>query len=87
MRLAPADLVTSHPTFLALDPDPVRRALAYQAWLRATASSEELKDIREHLRQERALGDTKFQAMVEKALGHHASLRSPGRPKRVADDF
>lgn len=83
--LEPDDLITPHPTYLALDPDPVKRALAYQAWLQAAVSSEELKNIREHLRQERALGDTKFQAMVEKALGQHASVRSPGRPKRVAD--
>lgn len=78
------ELVTPHPTYLALDPDPIKRAVAYQAWLQQAANPEELKDIRTHLRQQRALGGTRFQAMVEKALGHPASVRPRGRPKRLA---
>ena len=38
------------------------------------------ENIRAHLQQERALGDTQFHAMVEKALGC-VKLRNRGRPR------
>jgi putative transposase len=76
------DLVTPHPTFLAIDLDPVQRALAYKRWLTKSTSDDELQKIRSHLRQQRALGDTRFQSMVEKALGRPAGIRPRGRPRR-----
>ena len=57
-------LVTPHPVFLAQDPDPQKRSLAYQARLHEGVSDDDLARIRAHLQQERALGDVKFQAMV-----------------------
>ena len=67
---------------LSLDLDPVKRALAYQAWLLEGVNSEDLDRIRTHLQKERALGDRTFQAMIEKALGRPAAARPRGRPRR-----
>lgn len=75
------DLVTPHATYLAIDHDPIIRADAYRQWLHDGVNEDELQRIRSHLQQERALGDATFQAMVEKALGHPARVRSRGRPR------
>jgi hypothetical protein len=55
--------------YLALDQDATTRTEAYRAWLHAGVSDDDLQSIRAHLQQERALGDVKFQNMVQKALG------------------
>lgn len=81
--LLKGDLVTPHPFCLAIDRDPVQRALLYQQWLSESISDDELQQIRSHIRQQRALGDTKFQAMVETALGRPARVRPRGRPQRL----
>ncbi len=78
-------LIKPHPVFLAQDRDPKTRAAAYRTWLREGVSEEELLSIRAHLEQERALGEPKFQAMIEKALGRPAYLRRRGRPKQSGD--
>ncbi len=74
-------LATPHPSFLAQDIDPQRHTHAYRTWLREGVGDDELENIRAHLQQERTLGDTKFQAMVEKALGRPVKLRNRGRPQ------
>lgn len=75
-------LVTPHPVFLAQGHDSQARTAAYRTWLREGVGEDELLGIRAHLEQERALGDAKFQAMIEKALGRPARLRPRGRPRR-----
>jgi putative transposase len=77
-------LVTPHPAFLAQDIDPEIRTRAYRTWLRKGVGDDELESIRAHLQQERALGDVKFQAMVEKTLGRPVQLRNRGRPRSRA---
>ena len=73
-------LVTPHETFLAMAENPSERCAAYRSWLRAGVSNEEMEAIRVHLKQGRALGDRRFQAMVEKTLGQPAFTRPHGRP-------
>jgi putative transposase len=73
-------LVTPHATFLAMASDPQERCIAYRSWLRAGISDDEIEAIRVHLKQGRALGDRRFQAMVEKTLGQPASTKPQGRP-------
>jgi putative transposase len=51
--------------------------------LREGVGEDELTSIRAHLEQERALGDAKFQAMIEKALGRPVHVRHRGRPRRA----
>ena len=74
-------LLTLHPLYLALGVQPVQRQTAYARWLRAGVGDEELMVLRQYIAQERALGDPRFQAMVEKALNRPASCRARGRPR------
>ncbi len=66
-----------HPVFLAQDRDPQMRAACYRARLREGVGEDELASISAHLEQDRALGDAKFQAMIEKALGRPAAPTAP----------
>jgi putative transposase len=73
-------LVTPHPCFISLGDEADSRRSAYQAWLHAGEDEEQLRTIRSHLAQQRAYGDPRFQAMVERTLNHPASVRPRGRP-------
>jgi putative transposase len=74
-------LVTPHPVFHGLGANDATRRHAYRAWLYEPLIPEELQAIRDHLKQERALGDTRFQTMVEKTLNRPAAVRPPGRQR------
>jgi putative transposase len=75
-------LVTPHPTFLAMAADVRQRAEAYRTWLHEDVTDDEVASIRLHIKQERAMGSQRFQAMVEKASGRPVAVRSQGRPSR-----
>jgi len=79
-------LVTPHETFLALASDRTQRAEAYRLWLRDGVNDDELADIRQHIKQERALGSPRFRAMAEKTLGRSVIVRQQGRPRRQQVD-
>ncbi len=64
--------------------DPGQRAARYRQWLRQGIDDEELHAIRAHLQQERALGNPRFQAMVEKTLNRPVTVRPRGRPRKTA---
>lgn len=85
LGMAQDALVTPHPVYLALAADRAGRASAYRAWLRAPLHTEELAHIRAYMAQEKALGDPRFQAMVEKALNRPANVRQRGRPRRETE--
>ena len=70
-------LITLHPLYLALGSTPDERHEAYRMWLQAGVAD----DDRQHVNQERAFGDERFQRMVEKTLGGPAACRPRGRPK------
>ena len=74
-------LITQHEVYLRLGADAAARAQAYGAWLRRGQTQEDEDAVRQHLMQERALGDPRFQAMVERALGRPAACRARGRPR------
>ncbi len=86
LGLAQDPLVTPHPAYLALDHERARRAAVYRQWLHAPLDPDELQRIRIYMAQEKALGDPRFQAMVEQALGRHAAARPRGRPRRENGD-
>jgi putative transposase len=69
--------VTFHPSYLATGPDPAQR---HREWLQQALPEEDLQAIRIHLRQERALGDPRFQAMAAKTLNRPVAVRPRGRP-------
>ncbi|WP_460733207.1 transposase [Lysobacter tyrosinilyticus] len=79
-------LITLHPAYLALGSRPTERHTAYGLWLRAGISDEEVASIRRHLAQERALGDERFEHMVEKALNRHVAVRARGRPRNTVTE-
>ena len=61
--------------------DAATRAAAYRQWLTEGVNEQDLASIRLHLQQERAYGDRKFQAMVEKTLNRPATCKPNGRSK------
>lgn len=74
-------MLSFHPVYTALGSDPAVRAAMYRQWLIEGIAPEDVREIRAHLQQERALGSPHFQAMVEKTLNRPAALRGPGRPR------
>ena len=79
LGLRPGSRVTPHPVYLALG-DGSTRSSAYRALLLEPLDDTVLASIRDHLRQERALGSPRFQDMVAKTLNRPAAVRRPGRP-------
>ena len=77
-RHAPADLVA-----LAMGSTPNERARAYQQWMNAGIAPDDLQQLSAYASQERALGDERFQHMVESTLGRPAVCRPRGRPPRT----
>jgi putative transposase len=75
-------LLTPHPAYLALGESPPLRAAAYRVWLQAPLDGGELARIRAYMRQEKALGDPRVQAMVAEALNRPVEVRPSGRPRR-----
>jgi putative transposase len=75
-------LVSHHDVFIRIAPDAQERTRAYREWLHAGINDEDIQCIREHLRQEKALGSPQFQAMVEKTLGRPVAARPQGRAKK-----
>lgn len=85
LGLQACPLLQSHPAFVALGEDAATRATRYREVLMVPLDDENLRAVREHMRQERALGSPQFQAMVEKTLGRPVGVRRPGRPAQTRD--
>ncbi|MBL0227700.1 transposase [Thermomonas sp.] len=73
-------LLTPHVLYLSLGDTPAARAHAYRAWLMSGTDDEELTRIRAHIAQEKALGNPRFQTMLEKTLNRPVDLKPRGRP-------
>ena len=84
LALARDPLITPHPLYLAMGSDSNERACAYQKWLDAGIAPDDLQHLRAYAHQERALGDERFQRMVETTLGRPAICRPRGRPPRAS---
>lgn len=84
LGLACDPLLTQHPLYRRLGSDPVSRAAAYRVWLEEAMDEELVARVRRHLAQERALGDVRFQKMVEATLGRPVCCRPRGRPAHEA---
>jgi len=74
-------LLTPHSSFQAFVSGRMGRD-AYREWLVSAVTDEELARVREHLRQERALGSQRFQAMVAESLNRPVQCPPRGRPRR-----
>ena len=86
LGLATDPLLTIHPVFEALAPTAEKRASTYRAWLEQPTSDEERAEIRSYLAQQRALGEPRFQALVEKTLNRPGVYRPPGRPRESGSE-
>lgn len=81
LGIQPDGLVTSHPCYIALGSEREKRVETYRAMLDEKMSDDDRALIRSHMQQERALGNLKFQLMVEKTLNRPARVRPIGRPR------
>jgi len=83
LGLARDPLLTPHACYDALGRDPPARQIVYRGWLEAGITQEEIAAIRLHLAQERALGDRRFQQMLETTLNRPVACRPRGRPRKT----
>jgi len=74
--------VSPHAVYLGSAPDPATRG-ALREWLHQGISDEDLRDIRMHMQQERALGNPWFQAMLARTLNRPVAVRARGRPRKA----
>lgn len=74
-------LVTPHPLYLQLGPDPATRQAAYRALFIDALGETELTSIRIHVRQQKVLGTPHFQAEVGALLERNVVVRPRGRPR------
>ncbi len=75
-------VLSPHPEYIALATTPQARAATYRQLLHETLSDDDLKAIRAHLQQQRALGRDAFRAMVEAKTRRFAGVRTAHRPPR-----
>ena len=75
-------LLSLHPAQLALGATKDERARAYRAFLDEAIQDEELTTIRAYLQQQRVMGRSTFQAMVEAKTQRFAAIRPAHRPSR-----
>lgn len=78
-------LITPHPCYEALGRSPTERARAYRALLDEALSEDEIQEIRIYLQQQRALGRSDFQAMVEAKTRRFTRARPAHRPRKPPD--
>lgn len=80
----PDPLIAPHDVFTQLAADAETRRALYRQYLQETVPDEELKAIRLHAAQQRALGSDAFKARLQEALERAVGLGRPGRPRKPA---
>lgn len=78
----PDAVVSPHSLYLGLGRNDIERRAAYRELLRLSISDDDLSAIRKHVRQQRVLGTTHFQATIEAMSGRCVRVRPRGRPAR-----
>lgn len=73
-------LLTPHGEYLALGRDPAARAAAYRALFAEALPDPLVQEVRDYLRQQKALGTDRFRAWVEARTGRFATVRPVGPP-------
>lgn len=79
----PASALQPHPAFLALGFDDRNHADTYRDLLYETLDADTLTAIRIALQQQRALGTSTFQAMIEAKTQRFAGVRPAHRPRNT----
>jgi putative transposase len=75
-------LLTPHAAYLELGRTPASRQAGYRSMFADAIAEHDLRDIRAHVQQQRALGSLHFRNSVELETGRCASVRPRGRPSR-----
>lgn len=77
-------LLTPHPIYLGLDPNPAERLAAYRDLFRPELEDEAISDVRMALNQGQPLGNSRFLSRIEEATGQRREVKPRGRPKKPA---
>ncbi|GMR17373.1 MAG: transposase [Gammaproteobacteria bacterium] len=77
------DLITRHPTYLALGNSVAARLSAYRRLFQDAIKDHDIIAIRDHLNQGRVLGSDSFIERIEAMLNCSVRLARSGRPKKV----
>ena len=75
-------LVTPHPLYLAYGTDGTSRQAAYKALFQEQIAPEQVRDLRTCLQTGTPLGNDRFRAEIEQALGVRVGYSTRGRPKK-----
>ena len=78
----PNPILTPHPLYLALGPEPGERLEAYRNLFRIALADAPLADLRLALNQNQPLGNDRFYAEIEAVTGQRREPRKRGRPKK-----
>jgi putative transposase len=78
-------LVTPHSEYLALGPGDKERQLVYRQLFNAVPKEDEISAIRNALQTGTPLGNDRFRAEVEAALGVKVGYAQRGRPKKNSE--
>lgn len=78
-------LIHDHRAYLDLGTSSAERGTAYRALLQEAIPDDRLKEIRDYLQQQRALGRDDFRAMIEAKTQRFAGIRPPHRPRKHRD--
>ncbi|MGN6520653.1 MAG: hypothetical protein ACTHK2_14635 [Dokdonella sp.] len=75
-------LIHPHSVYLGLGRNATERCAAYRALFAEAISDEQLAEIRAYAQPQRALGNDRFQRLIEAELGRCARVRPAHRPPR-----
>jgi putative transposase len=79
-------LLCPQAAYAALGPSLAECGRAYRALLHETLSEDEIQGVRVYLKQQRALGRSDFQAMIEAKTRRFAGIRPAHRPSKASHD-
>lgn len=79
----PDPLIKPHAAYLALGTEVEARLSGYRALFERVISDDDMAEIRANVQQQKALGNSRFQAEIEALLGRSVAVRPRGRPKRL----
>jgi len=77
-----AEGLTAHPLYTMLGANLSERLRAYRSMFRPELDADAIGDIRQALNQSQPLGDSRFHAEIEAALGARCQPRPRGRPRK-----
>ncbi len=75
-------LLTPHPDYLDLSPDPATRQQAYRTLVMDAVDPAEVAIIRHHLQRQHAYGSNRFREAIAAQLGRSVGPQQIGRPKQ-----